>query len=122
MTQSPHAEALEQEAQVEPRWENPYGTLSRLCESIKRPYPKNGHWRLAEYRLCHVNALPNSHGRLVATDGILCWIITERGLFEGHFAHLVYEDESEPRRHGARVGALGKAKKTSVMVEEYDAL
>lgn len=82
-------------------WPHPFATVSELFDAFNYQPTKKREWRLTDFDLGHINGLPASYGRLAATDGILCVIITGTGLFEGHIASFVHEynldDVIEPR-------------------------
>jgi len=51
----------------------------------RMPIPKSGEWRLAEPKLGEIVGVPNSRGKLIATNGIECFIVREDdSLFRGH--------------------------------------
>lgn len=59
------------------------------------PLPRKGDWRAVKRIPGAINGLPQSHGFLAATDGILCYI--EQGpnmdrLYKGHVDFFIPDD------------------------------
>lgn len=67
--------------------ENPFRSVSHLCEALHLPQSRLGlGWRLVDATQGQIVALPQSRGRVVATDGVLCVIQTENNhLYFGHW-------------------------------------
>lgn len=79
-------------------WPQPFSSLAAFLAAYNLPGKRYGQWRLTDYVLGHVNGLPASRGRMVATNGIMCFIIREdRTLYEGHVQHWVHENNVEDR-------------------------
>lgn len=98
---------------------NPHRSVAEFFADNSMPIPR-GDWRLTDYDLGEINGLPKSRGRVVATNGIMCYIQQETGLYCGHFTAWI-PDHKEPviRQDGrARVGS-GEVKKIAVVFEGF---
>ena len=75
--------------------ENPFRDVGHMCQALDLNQSKYGlGWRLTEYKLGAIHGLPMSRGRICASDGISCVIITETGFYIGH--HDWFQIEKRP--------------------------
>lgn len=66
-------------------WPNPYRDVWHFFKENRLP-SERGDWRLTEYELGEVNGLPKSRGRVVATNGLMCYIVIAPDvLYYGHY-------------------------------------
>lgn len=83
-----------------------FAAMHGLCRKA------HDHWRLTDVRNGHINGLPHSQGRLVATDGILCYIEQADRLFLGHISHFRPDPRERvcptPKTTKARMSLLEK--------------
>lgn len=75
---------------------NPFRSIGEFAAHFDLALNRKSFWRLTEYKLGHITGLPNSWGRIVATDGIMCYIFqgVEGKLYHGHVSSFVI-DEAE---------------------------
>jgi hypothetical protein len=67
-----------------------YNDISDFCGHHRMPIPKLGDWRLVDQEQGQVNGLPQSAGRVIATDGVMCFIERVDGsLYFGHYTAWV---------------------------------
>jgi len=77
---------------------NPFRSISEMCAKLDLSNSKYAlGWRLVEYKLGHIHGLPLSRGRICASDGISCIIITPNGFYIGHHAWFVIEKEEQDK-------------------------
>lgn len=79
---------------------NPFASISELWQRLGTTPPSWLIWRLTNYKLGMVNGIPNSRGRLVATDGVMCVILQDNidknedvNYFLGHISAWVDEEK-----------------------------
>lgn len=98
---------------------NPHRSVCEFFASNAMPLPR-GDWRLTDYDLGEINGLPLSRGRVVATNGIMCYIQQEHGLYCGHFTAWI-PDRKEPviRQGGRNRVSSGKETKINVVFEGF---
>jgi hypothetical protein len=74
----------------------PYSSIVNFQTVHRLTLPKNEVWRLTEPRTGEINGLPESRGTVVATNGILCYILQGNNhLYLGHFEWFI-TDNREP--------------------------
>lgn len=74
---------------------NPFTSVSQMCERLGLPESKFClGWRLVDVRIGELNGLPKSRGRLVATNGMQCIILTDDNFFIGHIAWFNQDKEA----------------------------
>jgi len=66
-----------------------YASLLDFMAVYNLTLPRNEDWRLTDRIVGNIHALPDTHGVLVATNGILCYIERESDLFLGHIAFFI---------------------------------
>jgi len=73
-------------------WPNPYKDVYHFFAANQMPCPR-GDWRLTEYELGEINGLPKSRGRVVCTNGIMCYIqIAPDVLYYGHITAWIPDE------------------------------
>ena len=99
---------------------NPHRSVAEFFALNAMPIPRDGDWRLTDYDLGEINGLPRSRGRVVATNGIMCYIQQETGLYLGHFTAWIPDHKEPVIRQGgrARVGS-GEVKKINIVFEGF---
>lgn len=67
---------------------NPFASVGEMCKKLELTNSsKLNPWRLVNTELGQINGLPQSHGRIIAADGIRCVILLETGkTYIGHHA------------------------------------
>lgn len=98
---------------------NPFDHIDSLCRLLNPPKSKYAlGWRLVEAEVGQINGLPESHGLLVATDGMLCIImVNQTDCYIGHNEWWQSEDRDEP---GVRKFLVKK--KSGVSASEIDVI
>lgn len=77
-------------------WPNPHRSVDDFFMLNNLTHPR-GDWRLTEYELGMVVGLPKSYGRVVATNGIMCFIQTAPDvLYYGHFTAWQADESDKP--------------------------
>lgn len=97
---------------------NPHRSVCEFFASNGMPLPK-GDWRLTDYDLGEINGLPRSRGRVVATNGIMCYIQQEHGLYCGHFTAWIPDRKEPVIRQGGRGMVSPTAKKINIVFEGF---
>lgn len=78
---------------------NPFRDVGDMCANLDIEQSKYGlGWRLTDYELGAIHGLPLSRGRICASDGISCVIITETGFYIGHHAWFVVEKQPSEQK------------------------
>lgn len=110
------------QAQLNNDINNPFRDTGHMCQILDLNQSKYGlGWRLVDYKLGAIHGLPQSRGRICASDGISCVIITESGFYIGH--HAWFKVEKEPREHKIRIDTAketstkGSIKKAAILTE-----
>lgn len=98
---------------------NPFPSVSALCEMLGLPESKFGlGWRLTDAVLGEINAIKKARGRVVATDGMMCVIVTEDNKFcFGHYSWFVPDEEENEEDETTSAKAKRKARKPKILVE-----
>lgn len=100
-------------------WPPPFASLAAFLAAYSLPGKRYGDWRLSDYVLGHINGLPASRGRMVATNGIMCFIIREdRTLYEGHVQHWVHENNVEDNERSDAPISLRKRSALEALMRE----
>lgn len=83
--------------------ENPFPSVSHMCEALKIPESRFAQgWRLVSAVQGQITALPRSRGKVVATDGLMCLILTEDGGFYfGHYSWFM-PDKTDKTEGGTK--------------------
>ena len=98
---------------------NPHRSVAEFFAANSMPLPR-GDWRLTDYDLGEINGLPNSRGRVVATNGIMCYIQQEHGLYLGHFTAWIPDHKEPVIRQGGRARVSGgREKKINIVFEGF---
>lgn len=98
---------------------NPFPSVSRLCETLSLPESKFAlGWRLVDAELGQIIGVPRSRGRVVATDGMQCIVMTEDGgFFVGHYEWFVRDEQEEEQGETSSGKATRKGRKPKVLIE-----
>lgn len=100
-------------------WPNPWPDVFAFFAANGLPCPR-GDWRLTEYELGEINGLPKSRGRVVATNGIMCYIQTAPDcLYFGHFTAWKPDVSDSPIRVKNPTPITKSAKKLDVCFVDY---
>lgn len=98
-------------------WPNPYRDVWHFFKENHLPSFK-GDWRLTEYELGHINGLPKSYGRVVATNGIMCYIqIAPDVLYYGHFTAWIPDEIESTKVTSPKVSKKPTTKSTQLFAE-----
>lgn len=96
---------------------NPYMDVWHFFKSNHLP-SERGDWRLTDYVLGEINGLPKSRGRVVATNGLMCYIqIAPDVLYYGHFTAWVPDEIESDRVPTLRIPKQAKVKQVQLFAE-----
>lgn len=97
---------------------NPHRSVAEFFATNLMSLPR-GDWRLTDYVLGEINGLPKSRGRVVATNGIMCYIQQEYGLYYGHYTSWTPDHKEPVIRQGGRGIKSPTAKKIAIVFEGF---
>lgn len=84
-----------------------FSSVAALASYHGITMPRPNDWRLLSPALVgSINGLPTSQGTAVATNGILVAIVQAGGLFFGHFAFFVADEQAEERVNNTKTRKL----------------